>query len=181
MATAADPTLQSIVGWAVKATGAESGWLLGLDGDSFAVLAAAGGPHPGSLVGRRVEPRGAAGFAAASGQPAALRPGPEDSSNAGAGGSEGSPSSVLAVPCDNGETVGVLELVNSPGGGFGIDDIEVATLLADIAATAIVESGPTVTITDPAELGAELTHLAEADPARYRQVATILQALLGQS
>ncbi len=181
MATATDPTLQTIIGWAVRATGAESGWLLGLDDEAFSVLAAAGGTQPGSLVGRRVEPRGAAGFAAASGQPAALRPGPDDSSNTGAGGLDSSPSSVLAVPCDNGETVGVLELVNSPAGGFGIDDIEVVTLLADIAGTAIAETGPALAVTGPAELGTELSHLAETDPARYRQVATILQALLGQS
>ena len=181
MTTSADPTLQTIIGWAVRATGAESGWLLGLDGDEFSVLAAAGGSQPGSLVGRRIEPRGAAGFAAASGQPAALRPGPDDTSNAGAGGVESSPSSVLAVPCDNGETVGVLELVNSPSGGFGIDDIEVATLLADIAGTAIAESSPTSTVAGPKELGTELSHLAETDPERYRQVATIIQALLGQS
>jgi hypothetical protein len=54
-----------------------------------------------------------------------------------------------------------------------------AALFADVAAVALEDAGATA---DPgpsaAEIGAELARLAEADPARYAAIASVIGALL---
>lgn len=177
------PTLQAIIEWAVKGTGATQGWLLAVEGQELVVAAAAGGERPGAQVGRRLTPTGAAGFAAGSGQPAALQPSADDVSNEGAGGSGGVPSSLIATPCVGDEVVGVLEIVEKQGGGgFTIDDIEITSLLAEIAAAALAElADGKIDVPTPAELGVELAHVAEADLSRYAEIARAIQSLLGQA
>jgi GAF domain-containing protein len=92
------------------------------------------------------------------------------------------PSSVLCVPCTAADTVvGVLELVDKAGGAtFTFDDVELATLLAGIAAVAIEADEGDVAVRSPEELGAELRRLAAADPAGYTQVAMVVEAILAR-
>jgi GAF domain-containing protein len=177
--------LQTIVQSAVDATAASQGWVLALHGDEFAVVAATGG-QAGTLIGVRT-PAGAgtAGFVVASGQPMAMAPRPDDPRSA-----EGiyalleqRPTSVLCVPCGTeDEVVGVLELVDKVGGGtFSFDDVELATLLAGIAGSALDSSGETSPAArSPAEFGAELQRVAAADPSAYGRVASVLEALLAR-
>ena len=147
---AADPVLHALAQAAVSATGASDGWLLAVEDAGLRVVAVAG-PGTGAPVLAAVVPAGtgSAGFVAASGQPLAMAPRGDDPRF-----SEGTaqllgrrPSSVLSVPASNDEgVVGVLELVDKAGGGnFSFDDVEIATMLADIAGVALTaerSSGP---------------------------------------
>lgn len=176
------PTLSAVVRAAVDATGADRGWLLAIDGDDLVVVAAAAapgvaGPPPAQLLGRRRGRVGAAGYAASSGQPAALRPSANDAANDGAGGGEGVPASVLASPCTDDDVVGVLELVRSDG-RFGFDEVEAVGWLADIAGAALVETGGDVPPPAPHDLAAALVSLSNADPRRYAEVARAVATLL---
>jgi hypothetical protein len=181
---AARPTLAALVEAAVDATAAAQGWLLAVDGDELVVVAAAGGASPGNRVGNRRAVTGTVGYVAGSGQPAALRVSPDDSSNEGAGGLDGVPTGILAVPCGDEDVIGVLELVDKAGGedAFSFDDVEIVSLLARVAGAALADSSETAaTVPSPGELAGELERLAAADAARYAAVATMLQAVLGQS
>jgi GAF domain-containing protein len=177
---AIDPTLQAITESAVRATGASQGWLLGIAGERFVVLGAAGGDQPGALIGRAVDGSRAASHAAGSGQPFARLINPDEITQGGAGGIDGVPSSVLCAACGADDVVGVIELVDKSG-GFEIADIETVTLLAEIAGIAIVESSSERRdIPSAEELAAEIRRLANEDPMRYDHVASAIQALLGQ-
>lgn len=181
--TNARPVHQALVDAACTATGATQGWLLATSDMGLRVLAATGGTDPGRLVGMTVAVTGARGYAVSSGQPAALRPQPTDQSNAGAGGASGVPGALLATPCGIDDIVGVLEIVRDEGGeSFSFDDVEVVSLLADVAGAAIVDvEASTVESTPPEQLGTELQHLAANDAARYADVARVIDALLGQT
>ena len=122
-----------------------------------------------------------ASHAAGSGQPFARLIGPDETTQLGAGGLDGVPSSVLCAACGADDVVGVMELVDKSG-GFQIADIETVTLLADIAGVAIVESsGERSDVPSADELAVEIRRLANEDPMRYDHVARAVQALLGQS
>ncbi|MEM9130917.1 MAG: hypothetical protein AAF962_11930 [Actinomycetota bacterium] len=181
MPGAVRPTLQAIVNQAVAATGASSGWLLAVGADDLEVVATAGGTHA-EHIGRRFAATGAQGYVLSSGQAAALLPQPDDPANVGAGGFDGVPPSVVAVPCGE-DAVGVLELVDKADGlPFTFADIEAVSGLAAVAAAAMTEQSGGVpnAPASPAELAADLRHLAERDPARYADTARLVQALLGR-
>lgn len=176
------PVLAAILQAGIGATGAGGGWLLAVRGDRLSVVAASG-PYPmtGITVGAG---EGTAGFVVASGQPLAMAPSAGDPRfTEGVMAIPGRrPTSVLSVPCATDDGVlGALELVDKSGGGaFGFDDVELATVLADIAGVALGQLdddiGPGVP--DPAQLGGELARLAATAPDRYAAVATVLSALL---
>jgi len=175
-------TYQALVEAAVKATGAESGWLLRIDDATLTVTAAVGGDDPSSSIGTLRSATGATGHALAAGYPTALRVRNDDHSNDGVGGAIGVPSSVLSAPCNDGDVVGVLEVANAQSGSFSFDDVEVVSLLADIAGAALADQGNAgVSVPSPAELSSELSSLAQRDPLRYASVATVVVAMLSSS
>ena len=141
-----------------------------------------GPPIRARWSGTVVSVDGARGYAVSSGQPAAVRPTETDQSNLGAGGAEGVPGAILATPCVHDDIVGVLEIVRGPRGeGFSFDDVEIVSLLADIAGAAIADdSANTIEVTPPTRLSAELTELAKQNSQRYADVARVVDALLGQ-
>ncbi len=152
------------------------------DGDELVLRAAVGAAT--QFLGTRVAAdSGFAGYVAASGQPLAMSPRRDD-----ARGAEGiaalietRPGSVLAVPCGTDDAVhGVLELVEKLGGGpFSFDDVEIATLLAGIAGTALSSDGTAASdVPPPHELADGLARLASDDPQRYAALATFLAAAL---
>ena len=179
-------TLTAIISSAVEATGATAGWILEHTDDELVIVAASGGSAQwaASIIGRTTGlGAGTASFVVQSGQPVALQPG---------GGSMNDeistellgrvPVSLICVPCMAAEQpVGALQLVDKFGGvGFGFDDVEVATMLGTITGAALHEGG---TIggdetPPPDKLGANLSRLAADDPARYRALAVVLEALL---
>ncbi len=177
MAEALAATYRSLAEQAVGLTGAASGWLLRVDGDSLVVLATAGAADPDIVVGSRVEVRGARGFAIASGQTTALMPAPGDQANAGVGGWAGVPPSLLV----GAEGAAVLEVAGKIGAdAFTFDDIEALAALGEIAAAAVADAGGVVeSVPPPGELATQLAALSELDPARYRDVARVVAALLG--
>jgi GAF domain len=175
------PTYQAIVQAAVEATGSAGGWLLGVNEGSFTVLAVYGhGGHDGAAdrVGERVGADGAAGFVATSGQPAAMQISTDDVDNDGAGGGVGTPSAILAVPCGTEEVIGVVELVDPAGGAYSFDDVEVVSMLADVAGAAMTETGAGPAPPSPAALARGLELLAASDAGRYAAVARAVESLL---
>jgi GAF domain-containing protein len=175
------PVLAAILEAGVATTGAGGGWLLAVRGDRLAVVAAAGSDLVAGATVAADE--GTAGFVVASGQPLAMAPRDGDERFAqGVMALTGRrPTSVLTVPCaTDAGVLGAIELVDKAGGGaFGFDDVELATVLADIAAVALSQLDDSQTgVPDPAVLGGELARLAAASPARYAAVATVLGALL---
>jgi sigma-B regulation protein RsbU (phosphoserine phosphatase) len=182
----ADAVLHALTQAAVAATGASDGWLLAVDATGLRVVAVADGTTAPALGVSLVADGGSASFVAASGQPLAVAPRGDDPRF-----SEGMaqvlgrrPTSILSVPAatDDG-VVGVLELVDKAGGGnFSFDDVEVVTMLADIAGVALTQSGRATgpAVPRPSELGGELERLAAADPVRYSAVAAAVAALLGR-
>ena len=127
----------------------------------------------GELVGTRVPAEGGtAGYVLASGQPVAMMPRADDpAATEGVVGVLGiRPASVLCVPCAyDDEVLGVLELVDKAGGGaFTFDDVELATVLANIAGSALRDRGPAVAVRPADELAADLRQLSAADPASLR-------------
>lgn len=174
--------LDEIVAAAVEVTAATSGWVLMIDGDDLVVVAAAGGDTPGANVGRRIPVGGTAGLVAMSGQPVALESPPDETSNIGAGGLDGNPAGVLAAPCGEEDTVGVLEVARPAGSPpFTFDDIEEVALLARIAGAALDElDEAAAVIPSPAHLAGELGELATRNPARYTALARMIDAVLGQ-
>jgi GAF domain-containing protein len=181
--TAVPAVVDAITRSVVDATGATSGWLLTARGTGFEVVAVAGDAVPRLVVGRTVAHEGAAAFVAGSGQPLAIQPGPD-----GGGGVDDvaallgrPPAAVLAVPCTvDDRAVGVLLVVDKAGGGpFTFDDVEVATVLAGIAAVALADVAPAAApVPTPAQLGHALAQLAANDPQRYARLAPTLGALL---
>ncbi len=176
-----NPVLQAVVDSAVGATAASAGWVMALRGERLAVVAAFGA---GGIVGTDVPAgEGTAGFVATSGQPMAMaaREGDARLSEGVLGLLAERPSSILCVPCTTADTVvGVLELVDKADGTFTFDDVELASLLAGIAAVALEGDEGDVAVRSPEELCAELRRLEAADPAGYAQVATLVEAILAR-
>jgi GAF domain-containing protein len=186
--TGVPPVVAAVTRSVVDATGAGAGWLLAAVDSGFEVVAVAGDAGPRATVGRTLpHGPGAAAFVAGSGQPLAMRPA-ADGGDAGTGDLDDvaallgrRPTALLAVPCAvDDRTVGVLELVDKVGGGpFTFDDVEVATILAGIAAVALTDGTPAgPSVPSPAQLGQALAHLAATDPPRYARLAPALGALL---
>jgi sigma-B regulation protein RsbU (phosphoserine phosphatase) len=177
------PVLSAIVKAAVDATGANAGWLLAV-GDGQLTVAAVAGEAPASLLGNMVAAgSGAGGYVVESGQPLAVTPRGDDPRFAeGLAAALGrSPSSLVCVPCESGgEIPGALELIDKSGGGpFSFDDLEMATLLAGIAGSALAnQSSAEVRVPEPAALSGSLAALAQDDPARYATIAALLGALI---
>ncbi len=174
--------LDEIVDAAVEVTAASAGWVLMIQGNELVVVAAAGGKSPGSRVGQRIPVSGTAGLVAMSGHPAAIESPPSDTSNVGAGGLDGNPAGVLAAPCGDEDVLGVLEVARPEGSApFTFDDIEEVTLLARIAGAALDELDDSgAAVPSAPHLSAELTELAERNPARYAAIARMIDAVLGQ-
>jgi GAF domain-containing protein len=171
--------LQSVLFSAVGATGAEAGWVFAIKGNSLSVVAASGVDLVGIEIGSDV---GIAGLVATSGQPMAIGARPDDArlSEGILGLLPNRPTSVVSVPCSTADrTVGVLEVVEKIGGGrFTFDDVELVTLLAGIAATAI-QAGDTEThVRSPDELASEFRRLASADAAEYARVVRLIEVVL---
>jgi len=171
------PVLRVLLGEAVTATGASSGWVVAVADGTATVVATTGSPD---ALGTTVDLAGSRGFALASGQPAALLPGPTDTADSGVGAHQGVPPSLLVAPGGEGRVL--LEVAAKQGGGaFTFDDIEVLSSYASIAEAVVGagggRSGPEVA--SPARLGAELAALAVADADRYREVAGVVELLLG--
>lgn len=174
------PTYQALVDAAVQATQASSGWLLADEADGMRVVATSGQAATHQELGATIEARGAKAYVLAAGQPTALLPQPGDVDNADAGGAPGVPSSLLAVPCGEDDVVGVLEVSGKAGGAnFDFADISALSGLARVASAALIEQDAVeVTVASPAQLAGELTALASRNPARYRDVARIVESML---
>jgi GAF domain-containing protein len=183
MSAPQSPVLGAIVRAAVDTTAALAGWVFAARDDRLVVVAAAG-EAPAQWLGRAVPAgRGAAGFVMASSQPLALQPSRGDRAVEDVADVLGRwPGSVIAVPCDvDGRTVGVLELVDKVDGGtFSFDDLELATLLAGLAAHAIDGGAPppAPTVADPGDLARRIASLATTDPTRYARLAPVIDAIL---
>jgi GAF domain-containing protein len=173
--------LQSILGSAAEVTSASLGWIVVPRGDALEVAAALGSTE---LLGASVPAGGGtAAYVLASGQPMAVVPRPGDSS-ATDGVMQlvgGEATSLLCVPCAHDDDVlGVLELVDkAAGGAFTFDDVELATVLANVAGAAL-RSDAGADVRSPDELGAELRQLAASDPTAYIAVASALETLLAR-
>jgi hypothetical protein len=171
----AHPVLQATIDEALRTTGARTGVVVAVTSAGLAVAATAGPVGPAAAVGAPLEARGARGYVLASGQPTALAPDPSDASNAGAGGADGVPGSLLVVPGRGGV---VVELADRPDGPFTIDHMDAVGSLAVIADAALAGGASSDEVVPPARLGAELAALAATSPGRYRDVARAVEALL---
>jgi GAF domain-containing protein len=174
--------LQSILGSAAEITGATRGWIVVPRDGLLEVVAAVG---DGELIGARVAAdAGTAAYVLASGQPVAMATRPDDPNAAeGVAALLGTrPMAVLCVPCaHDDEILGVLELIDKPSGvAFSFDDVELVTVLANIAGSALRGQSMTADVRSPEELFADLRQLATADPTAYIGVATVLEALLAR-
>lgn len=180
-----NPVLDAVLRSAAEATGATAGWLVGVDGRELVVMSATGSVGV-QLVGRRIPSgMGAVGYAVASGQPLALTPNADDPRLDDDLLREvpGPTTAVLCVPCGGEDAVhGALQLVNKAGGGsFDFDDVELATLLAGIAGTAIESADAGPAAPTPQQLFGELARFADSDPAGYAAVARLVGALLDRA
>lgn len=177
--------MQAVVEAATDATGAACGWLLALEGDHLVVEAAYGTANDAALIGRHVPIAGTRGYVVTSNQPAALRPNPADQADLGAGGYDGVPSSIVAVPCTGDLASGVLEIAAPLSDtGFGIDDVEIVGLLASIAAAALDDAraagakAAASATPPPAAMGLLFERLSASDPALYRDLAAMVSSLI---
>ena len=178
------PLLDALVVAAVDATAARRGWLLAVSGDELLVVAGAGGDAASRVGVRGAASAGWAGSVVASGRPVALTPSADDPRHTGdlVIGSDSAPASLLCFPClRGGQAVGALQLVEKTAGGpFGLDDLELATMLADVAGAAIDETAHdgALPAPRPEELGSQLRRLAAASPERYNIIAGVVSELL---
>jgi hypothetical protein len=170
------PVLSATIRAALDATGAPSGWIV-VQRDGRATVIAVGGDCAAS-VGDVVSPTGPAALAIATGQPSSRSIAADEETARGAGGSHDVPGWLLTIPVGDGAAA--LELAKPPGAeAFGIDDIEIVSLLADIAEAALDEQ--VTSVPTPDELAGELRRLHNADAARYAIVAATLSSMLGNS
>ncbi len=176
--TSSNPVLDALLRAALDASGARSGWvvLAGSGGNHVAAAAA----HDGvpSALGTRVPAGAPSGLAIATGQPAARTVDPNDGSAVGAGGARGVPRALLTVPIGDG--LGAIELADPPGDEpFSIDDVEIVSLLADVAVAAVSAVTAAAAPPEPDDLATGLRRLRDLDTDRYRVVAAAVAALLG--
>lgn len=170
------PVLSAIIRAALDATGATSGWIVHQSSATPVVVAVGGDTQ--AVIGRPLLPGSPAALAIATGQPASRSIAADDASAHGAGAARDMPGWLLTIPV--GTSAGALELAKPPGvEGFSIDDVEIVSLLADVAEAALDEAPNAVPTPD--ELAGELRRLHVADPGRYAVVAAALSSLLGAS
>jgi GAF domain-containing protein len=179
--TVPNAPMQALVRAAVEATGATAGWLLERERDEL-VVRAAHAEHPGRLIGRRVSLSGTAGFVVSSSQPLALSNVNADERFAQTDDALlRASNSVISVPCaDDDETRGALEVFDKAhGASFSYNDLELVTLLADVAGPMLVQNvGAGLAVPEPYELADALTRLAVSNPVRYAALAALMGALL---
>lgn len=176
------PVVRAVLRAATESAGASRGWIVALKVEQLQVVDAVGADIEMLIKARVPAAAGIAGFVVGSGQPIALTARSNDPRLA-----QGltrflahPPTSFLSVPCATDEgVVGALELADKAGGGgFTFDDVELASLLAGIAAAAITSDLDSLPLPDPRQLAAELVRLADVDPTRYAAIATALRSLL---
>jgi GAF domain-containing protein len=162
-----------------EATGAAAVAVIARHDEDLRVVGAAGTDGV-RTVGDDVAPGDeSVGFVLASGQTLSL--GPQTEKPGGSGMVHRTPGAILSVPCLGGEGVlGLIEVRGQPGlQPFPPEATRMATLFAEIAAAMLEEAGDGAQETPgAAELGAELGRLADADPARYAAIASVIGALL---
>ncbi len=179
-----DRTLASLTDTARRSTGAVVAALVGRGADDRLTIIATAGPLDGA-VPASIDPDDTyAGMVLTSEQPMALqiRPGdPRVVAETALLGRE--PTAVCCVPCGGEDDMaGVLVLVDKAGGGaFDFDDVEVASMLAEVTGVALEEQGTTTAAPDPDALAATLRDLAQRDPARYRRVASLIETVLASA
>lgn len=182
-----DAVLDAVLAAAVDVTQAGRGWLLAVTNDQLQVVAGRGAGAASRVGTRGPRQFGWAGFVVGAAQPVALVARPDDPRFLGdlVADPRGRPVSLLCFPCSfGGIAVGALQLQDKAGGSpFGLNDVELATYLAEVAGAAIAEMGHPVgtSIPTPAALGADLRALAAANPARYQAVATLVDELVVRS
>jgi GAF domain-containing protein len=165
------------------------GFVAAVEGEALRVVSAVGGAGagvaPGTLVGQTLDPGGTAAFVVGSGQPIAAQPSPGDARAADDAATLGGVlvTSLLCVPCVwDDEAIGALQLVNKAGDGpFSFDDVEVVTILGSIAGAVLAEGVEGAGHRSAGELAGELRRLEASDPARFREVATVVEALLART
>ena len=171
-------TYQSIVDGTARAIdGTEVALIRSTDGERSIVAVSANGSRR-RRVGESLPMKAgdSVGFVLASGQPLSI--GSESSDDPVASASS---RPLLVVPClgDQG-VLGALEIRGAPGAApFGPAVGRLAALFADIAAAVLEDDAGGAAAPSPAELAAELSRLAEAEPSRYVAVAATIEALLG--
>jgi GAF domain-containing protein len=181
-----DPVVIQVLEAGVALTGAGRGWLVAASADGPPVVGGVSADADAALVGATIgDDVGATAFVIATGQPLSLSRASQDErfhDHPLAVGSDPI-TSVLTVPClFRGEVVGALELVDDVEGAFSLDDLDVVAEIAAVAGAALATAGDRRTeVPPPGELAASLRHLAVADPARYAQVATLVEAVLAHA
>jgi hypothetical protein len=169
-------TYQSIVDGTARAIdGTEVALIRSTDAERSVVAVSANGRRRRRMgESLPMEAADSVGFVLASGQPLSI--GSESSADPST-----SAQPLLVVPClgDQG-VLGALEILGAPGAEpFGPAVGRLAALFADIAAAVLEDDAGAAAAPSPAELAAELSRLAEAEPSRYVAVAATLEALLG--
>ena len=183
MSAAGDPVLQAVVRAAVEATDADQGWIVAAGGGLRVVAAV--GSRAGELIGTTVSGQDEGiGWVIASGQSMSMAPSLDQSGpSAGVTHVLGRRiSALLCVPCTaDDEVVGALALLDKVGGdAFPMSEVELATLLGDIAGVALAQGAGTRELPSPNELGAGLADVARDDPERYAALASTVATLLGR-
>jgi GAF domain-containing protein len=181
------PLLDALIGAAVAATGSDRGWLLATADSELVVVAASGGNAATRLGARSARGPGAGGWAGSvvdSGRPVALAPESDDPRFRGdlVVGIGTRPATLLCFPCAyGGRVLGALQLVDKAARApYSLDDVELVTLLAEVAGAALDELGGLLDAgpPEPDELGAALRFLAAANPGRYATMAGLVGELL---
>jgi GAF domain-containing protein len=173
-------TLQAVLDAAATSTGAAAAWLIAPAEHQLRLLAARG--VPGAPVGDLV-PSGStfADYVLSTAQPVAVQPRADDEQAALARRLTGADvGALVSVPCaGDDDVVGVLELIRGEGApSFDFDDVEIATMLGDVAGAAITEHVSAPEPPSPTDLTQALAGLAATDPVRYRHLAEAVAALL---
>lgn len=176
MTVLAHPVLRAVADEARLTTGARTA-VVSVVRPVGVVVAATSGPAAVG-VGDEVPARGARGYVLAAGQPTALDPSADDTSNHGVGGAVGVPGRLLVVP---GHGAVLIELADRADGPFTVAHMEAVAPLAVVAEAAAAVDAPTDEVASPSRLGTELAALASTAPERYRDVARAVEALLSLS
>ncbi len=149
------------------------------DDDRLEIVTVAG---PAELTRSEVEPATTyAGMVLASQQPMAMQVGEDDRLAAAERMLLGhSPTAICCVPCVGATDVrGVLTLVDKAGGGaFDFDDVEIATMLAEVAGAALDERTTPLYVPSPEQLAGILRDLHQGDLDRYARVASLIEIVL---
>lgn len=177
---AASP-LETLVRTAVDASGATAGWLVALTPGGLRIHAYCGPQDPAGFLGATFTfaDAGTVGLAAGSGQPMAVRPRPGDPQLTRGPMSllAQPPTSYLTLPCaDDDGVTGVLEVVDKrSASGFDIDDVELLSLLSDIAAAILREQADRA---DP-PASSPMVRLAARQPAVHAALTALIETLDG--